>query len=122
MLFGAAPKNYSEMLGQVAFCTFCVLCFAASVVTFLAPGWSEALGPSLELPMVKLKIPGAYLVVVAVLTFLFRTFKLHDQISDLLGIRKRYDYENVFLPVFQGFTGTVRDYLNLRSSILAETR
>lgn len=55
--------------------------------------------------MVKLEISSGFAVGVVILTILFRVVKLHDRISDVLGIRKRYDYENIILPLYLGVNG-----------------
>lgn len=101
-MFRAGPSNYLGALRQVALCTFVVLMFSAWLITTMKPDWAEQAGPECAVPLVNLRISSGFAVGAVLLTLLFRIVKLHDRISDVLGIRKRYDYENIILPLYEG--------------------
>lgn len=95
-------KTYATVLNQIGLYTFSVMC----VCVWLADSWAPALfvsaGPQIELEWLKITLPAYPLGVCVFLALVFRLIKLHDRISDLFGIRKRYDYEHVIRPLFVG--------------------
>src|SRR5688572_2247889 len=97
----SAPENYSQMLwkiaagtGTVTFGSLWLLGKVDSVAhAFLFGADAERVDVlGISLPVV----PALITVGVAILT---RAFKLHDRVSDVLGIRKRFDLREIIRPL-----------------------
>ncbi|UGY20983.1 hypothetical protein HAP48_0049440 (plasmid) [Bradyrhizobium septentrionale] len=112
--FFGAPKNYQEMLWTIAVADF----WLALICTFLLrydpwidgvfkrleelPGLKEfaALAKLPQITSVDLATVSVVNVVIALAVMLFsRTTRFHDLISDLFGIRARFDHANILLPL-----------------------
>lgn len=98
-----APKNYSQMLLKIALFTFlCALCFAW-LAAHTSPVAKEFLGVfRIHISTFGLDIPFGYFLVAFLVAFAFRVAKLHDRISDLFGIRKRFDVQEILTPLAAG--------------------
>ena len=100
------PKNYDEMLYKIMAHTFVSSLVCVALVShywpwlwnFLHPNWLtfdiEALGLH--------KIPPAYIVGALLVSWITRVSKLHDRISDLFGIRERFDLHEILIPMANG--------------------
>jgi hypothetical protein len=139
--FFGAPKNYQEMLWKIAVADF----WLALICTFLVryDPWVDGLFKRLEqLPSIKefgaiAKLPqitsvdlptvSVVNVVIALAVMLFsRITRLHDLVSDLFGIRARFDRANILLPlaVMSGAKMSARQVANIkrdRSHLMRDT-
>lgn len=102
-------QNYNEMLAKISL--YCFL-YVYLMTFFLRK--SEQIDTalkSIEVPFfdqllefggfnLSANVGGA--LIAAVCAFLSRTIKLHDTISDLLGIRARYDVNYILVPLIKG--------------------
>lgn len=100
------PKNYSEMLTRIMIFTFFISLVLVGVVAhdlpsvwrFLHPNWLtfsiEALGLK--------DVPPAYVIVAFLISFVARITKLHDRVSDVFGIRERFDLHEILTPLAGG--------------------
>ena len=107
--FFSTPKNYADVLTKLASFTF----YQVYLITFLlrdnpiieaaftkAESWE---------PISKLvsKVPGydtvniSGFVIAIILAVLTHIFHLHDRISDLLGLRRRFDLNEILLPLMK---------------------
>lgn len=100
------PKNYNEMLTKIMSFTFCIsLVFVAVVAhswptlwNFLHPRWL-----TFNIDVLGLKnIPATYLIAAFVISLTARISKLHDRVSDLFGIRERFDLHEILTPLACG--------------------
>lgn len=139
--FFGAPKNYQEMLWKIAVADF----WLALICTFLLrydpwidgvfkrleelPGLKEfaALAKLPQITSVDLATVSVANVVIALATMLFsRTTRFHDLLSDLFGIRARFDHANILLPLAltSGAKMTARQVANIkrdRSHLMRDT-
>ncbi len=112
-------KNYSEMLNRIAIAAFAVSALVAWLV--VPPAGSAALVfKSLELPipseMLGIKgIAPLYVAAGILAVLLSRVLLLHDRISDIFGIRRRFDRDCILRPMAQrsGFNVTARTIATL---------
>jgi hypothetical protein len=101
----AQVKDYPSMLNRI----FLFTTLSASVATWLLRKhfvWLDDLlkfmDINVDLPLVKeVKLFGYLLPGVAV-GFIARTVRLHDRLSDILKIRRRFDVEEIILPLAKG--------------------
>jgi hypothetical protein len=100
------PKNYNEMLTKIMVFNFCVsLVFVAVVAhdwptlwNFLHPSWL-----TFNVDVLGLKnVPTAYLIVAFLISLAARISKLHDKVSDVFGIRGRFDLHEILTPLAGG--------------------
>lgn len=99
----SSPKDYSEMLTKIAFGTFVVALFATYVARKQVPEIDAALKPyDLKAKVFELEIAIGYVLPAAAVAIISRAIKLHDRISDLLGIRRRFDIAEILLPLARG--------------------
>jgi hypothetical protein len=98
------PESYSDMLKRIftatlamgVLCTFALAAVSPAVRTFLE-GWS------VEISIGFLDSVKAFYVLIPLgVAILSRVFLLHDKVSDLFGIRRRFDLENVLRPLAEG--------------------
>jgi hypothetical protein len=102
-----SPKNYTQVRRKLAFFLFFELWFATFFLRGLPPigalfSTVEQAGPveaiaSLLPAIAKLNLTGLILAIFATTVCYAITF--HDRISDLLGIRKKFDYQHILLPL-----------------------
>ncbi|MBZ5618797.1 MAG: hypothetical protein LAQ69_08755 [Acidobacteriia bacterium] len=88
------------MLNKIASVTFFVsiaalglLSWQAPVLGALLPAWR------VKIPQTDAEIPVAVLVGALVVAGVSRLIKLHDRLSDLFGIRRRFDVHCILLPM-----------------------
>jgi len=108
----AEPKNYNEMLTKIMAFTFVISLALVAVVAHNWPKLWNCLHPSwltFSIEVLGLKnVPTAYLVVAFLISLIARISKLHDKISDLFGIRERFDLNEILIPLAGG-TGVAVD-------------
>lgn len=95
-------KTYTAILNQIGGITLSVMCACVWLANQWAPALLASTGPQIEVDSLKISIPAYPLLGAVILAGIFRLIKLHDRISDLFGIRKRYDYKHIIRPLFLG--------------------
>lgn len=98
------PESYSEMLKRIfaatlttgIACTFFLGTVSPAVKTFLESWSAETSIGILD------GVKAFYVVVPLVVAIGARVFLLHDRISDLFRIRKRFDLANILMPLAEG--------------------
>lgn len=123
--FWSSPKNYDEVLQKLSgFCVYEVWAISfflrtiCEVDKFLSniEHWGpigKALGiiPSYEI----YNISGLFIaIIVAVLT---KMFQIHDRISDVIGLRRRFDRNNILIPLALSVGSVVTDALRKKIAI-----
>jgi hypothetical protein len=92
--------NYSEMLNKIAVYTFAVSLAMVIFMRSQSPEVDRALSSmTFAIPVGGLSLPLGTIVPAFVMAFISRVFKLHDRISDVLGIRRRFDRTEILLPM-----------------------
>lgn len=99
-----AATSYSSMLNKIAFATFVVSLGALIFVNTLLgglPAWAPAIlvKTTFKLPEIDVQISLAFGIVAVIFAWLTRHYKLHDLLSDLFGIRERFDIDCILLPM-----------------------
>jgi hypothetical protein len=96
----ASVSDYPSMLNKIALYTFGVTLLMALWLYYQVPALRPWMLPiEVTIPEFPAKIPLGVLFAAFVAAFLSRIFKLHDRISDMLGIRKRFDLEVILFPM-----------------------
>lgn len=100
------PKNYNEMLSKIMTFTFFVSLVMVAVVAHDLPTIWKFLHPSwltFDIETLGLKnVPPAYLILAFLIALVARIGKLHDRVSDLFGIRERFDVYEILTPLAGG--------------------
>lgn len=96
----ATVSDYPSMLNKIAVFTFFVSLLAAGIITWQVPALKNML-PSLavKIPETDLEVPVTILLAALVFALISRVVKLHDRLSDLFGIRKRFDVLEILVPM-----------------------
>jgi len=98
-LFGAV-QNYPQMLRKIAVFTFLSSCLAVYVLRHQFDVVGKSLAPySNKIPFLDFSVPLGTFVPAFVVALVFRICKLHDRLSDLFGIRQRFDTEYILRPL-----------------------
>jgi hypothetical protein len=94
--------SYGKMLAKIGVFTFANAVGAVWMLTFVVPPIGTFLAQwSLQVPLWGIKVPLGVLVVSLAWAFLSRLVKLHDRVSDVLGLRRRFDVEHILKPMAQ---------------------
>jgi len=100
------PKNYDEMLTKIMIFTFVMCLIFVALVAHIWPALWNLLHPdwlTLKVDVLGLKdIPAAYIIVAAIISLAARVSKLHDRVSDVFGIRQRFDISEILTPLAGG--------------------
>lgn len=97
------PKNYSDMLRKIF-----VFNLLGSLLLFLVVYWAcptvEGFAGRLAIPITSLgvNIKLGYIVPPLLFALISRFTKLHDRVSDLVGIRRRFDVDHILVPLAEG--------------------
>ena len=99
-----APKNYSQMLLKIATCTFLWTLLVTCLIAYVSPAAKRFLGHfSVTVSVAGIEsIPIGYFAVAVIVALLFRVLKVHDRVSDVFGIRKRFDIQEILIPLAGG--------------------
>lgn len=105
MIF-SQTKDYSEMLNKIGFCTFSISVALTVIIGNVSPMASNFL-KSINIPvkfwLFEEGIPILYVVLPFLIVFLItRPIRLHDKVSNLFGIRKSFDINNIIIPLAKG--------------------
>jgi uncharacterized membrane protein len=96
------PTNYGEMLNKIGFFTFLTGVALALAVSNFSPAVKGVLGSShTEVELLSIKIPLGYVIPAALFALIARIVRLHDRISDLFGIREKFDLRRILVPLCQ---------------------
>lgn len=121
------PQSYSNMLTRIFWATLIagVLCtFALASVSPAARNFLESWSAGISIAVLD-SVKALYVLVPLGLAILSRVFLLHDKVSDLFGIRRRFDLKNILRPLAEGvgFPVAGADWMRVEESRdLAMTR
>jgi hypothetical protein len=112
MKFGIFERvtDYSKMLIRIMVSTFVLSVLALWFLRTRIPQLDAAIAahfPTLTIKVLDLPVSFGTLLPAGAITVLFRVFRVHDRISDLLGIRRRFDVKYILKPLAVGSTGEV---------------
>src|SRR6266436_1232505 len=92
-------SSYPAMLNKIAFFTFGV--GIAMTWVLRSQIWPVEVflgGFDLPVELMGNKLSLGYILPAFLVALVFRIFKMHDRLSDLLGIRKRFDVDQILAP------------------------
>ena len=102
----AQPKDYDEMLLKIMVFTFGISLVIVSVVAHNWPTLWNLLHPvwlTFDIEVLGLRnVPTAYVIVAFIISLFARVSRLHDLVSDVFGIRERFDLYEVLIPLAGG--------------------
>lgn len=103
----SAVSDYSSMLAKIALSTFVVALGAVALLRWQIADIDSFLKTfSVSIPLTSgFNLPLGTLLPAFLFAIASRTVKLHNVVSDILGIRRRFDVESVLLPLAAA-TGT----------------
>lgn len=100
--FGAI-KNYSGMLNRISLFTFFVSLGAMALlrqqIQPLDVFLTNVLSPFVKIPTTEITVSLGTVLPAVLVVFLFRSFRLHDVVSDIFRIRQRFDVEEILKPM-----------------------
>jgi hypothetical protein len=117
-IYFGQPRNYSEMLTKIGQCTF-VFAFACTfIIGMVSDSASLWLKSFLNIQIPLLGLGAMYIVIPSVIAVLFRVVKMHNIVSHLFNIRKRFEYYEIlsFLCAGSGSYPTLVLYRKLNSN------
>jgi hypothetical protein len=119
--------DYPSMLNKVALFTLGSAFVIIALLRVLIPEFDAPLSRlSFSVPIWGVSVPLGTFAPALAIAFLSRVTKLHDRLSDLFGIRKRFDVASILFPLCAG-SGGVSDPLRLsniklnRASLMRST-
>jgi hypothetical protein len=98
------PKSYSDMLKRIFWATFAVGVVCTLAVTPASPlayMFFESWDTKISIAILD-SIKAWYVLIPLLIAILSRVFLLHDKVSDLLRIRRRFDLEHILRPLADG--------------------
>jgi hypothetical protein len=94
------PASYSEMLNKIGIFTFLSALGLTFVVAYFVPSVATFLkSEPTTVEVLTLKIPLLFVLPAAVIALVARIIRLHDKMSDLLGVRARFDLYRILIPL-----------------------
>jgi len=115
------------MLNKIGLSTFlCTLALTWVVGHFSAPIAALLKSETPTVEILTVKIPLLYVVPAAIIAIAARVVRLHDKISNVLGIRERFDLNRILIPLCQALQIPVDNRFkeklrNQRTSVMART-
>jgi hypothetical protein len=95
-----AITDYSSMLNRIGWATFGAWLVAITALNQLfEPVHRQLSQLAVKVPHIELQVPAGVLLAAGGLAVLCRAIKFHDRLSDLFGIRSRFDVEEILLPL-----------------------
>ena len=93
-------SSYKEMLAKIAIFTFVSTVAGLGLLSHQIPEVSSFFQQwPVKIPVEGLELPLFILVSGLVLAIVARIIKLHDRISDILGLRRRFDVAHILSPM-----------------------
>jgi hypothetical protein len=95
------PESYSDILKRIYYATLLTTFACTMIVNAIAPGFFgflESWDVEIKVGPIE-KIKAGLVIIPFAVALPCRMFKLHDRISDLFGIRKRFDLTYVLRPL-----------------------
>jgi hypothetical protein len=102
------PTNYGEMLNKIGLSTFFLALGLTWVVSYFSPAATLLLeAKKTDVEIVGVHLPLLHVIPAILLAIIFRIFRLHDKISDLLRIRANFDVDQILVPLCEAVRVTV---------------
>jgi hypothetical protein len=96
----ATVSDYPSMLNKIALYTFFVSTLLLWLIYWQIPGFRQGIPPlQFKIPETDIQAPASVVILAFAFAFISRLVKLHDRLSDLFGIRRRFDVHSVLLPM-----------------------
>ena len=104
--------DYSKMMMRIMASTFALSVLALWLLRTRIPELDATLAahlPTVTIKILELPVSFGTLLPAAIISVLFRVFRVHDRISDVLRIRRRFDAKHILHPLAVGALGHVSD-------------
>lgn len=107
-----APNSYSKMLGRIGVFTGVISFICVLIIGKQSPSADHFLkfGTTVKVTAWGVEfagVPLGYILIPVGIALISRILKLHDRVSDFLGIRRNYDVEHILIPLAKGVGLTV---------------
>src|ERR1700722_13628022 len=94
------PTSYSEMLNKIGIFTFLSALGLTLVVAYFVPSVATFLNSEpTTVEVLTLKIPLLFVLPPVIIALVARIIRLHDKVSDLFGLRARFDLCRILIPL-----------------------
>jgi hypothetical protein len=94
------PTSYGAMLNKIGMFTFLSALGLTVVVVYFVPSLAAFLhSEPTTVEILTMKIPLLFVVPPAIIALLARIGRLHDKMSDLFGVRARFDLYRILVPL-----------------------
>lgn len=102
--FLGLTDNYGTMLWKIAFSTMSFTVLALWILTQIDDGISNLIGRfSVSVPVISgFSLSMGYLVPTMIIGFISRGLRMHNQISNVLRIRRNFDVDHILTPLAVG--------------------
>jgi len=108
------PEDYSQMLKRVFVATLTAGIVSTLILGYFSPPVQSLLfHSSTKLNLGFADLPWLIVVIPLFLAVLSRAVKLHDRISDLLGIRRCFDRRHILMPLARGVDIKLDDHADM---------
>jgi hypothetical protein len=100
-IFGPV-RDYPSMLNKIASFTFGVSIAGVVILRLQIPSIDKflaILSVPIPIPIGSLSLPLGTILPALIFAFICRIIKLHNKLSDIFGIRKRFDINEVLIPL-----------------------
>lgn len=93
-------QSYADMLKKFSFFTFFIVSFLIFFLGNQVPELNESLNRGdVAIEVLKINVPLTNIILAILITFISRAIKLHDRLSDVFGIRSRFEINHILLPM-----------------------
>ena len=95
-----AINDYSSMLNRIGWVTFAAWTLAILTLNQSFEAIRNRLPQAIvKVPSTDFQVPVGVLLIAAGIAGAYRAFKFHDRLSDLFGIRHRFEVKDILLPM-----------------------
>ncbi|MCL4797897.1 MAG: hypothetical protein KJZ84_25260 [Bryobacteraceae bacterium] len=95
-----AISNYSSMLNRIFWATLAAWILVLLALNHLSPPIRDRLPQiPVRVPTTDFQVPLGVLLLAGALACVFRMIKAHNRLSDLFGLRQRFDLKEILLPM-----------------------
>lgn len=93
-------QSYAEMKKKISLFTFFIVLILTYFLENQIPELKKFLNMgAIDVDIWQLKVPIALFIVASLVTIISKTIVLHDRLSDILGIRSRFDINHILIPM-----------------------
>jgi len=100
-------KNYSDVLNRIALCTFVTSLVLVHILRETIPSLGAVLSRLPEVgEIMGVKVSLGTILLALFIAFVLRAVRMHDRLSNLLGIRRNFDVQEILVPLAERTIGS----------------